>query len=152
MVQITSILLALVLSCPIGVIHAAPVNNAVDANTLLKNGQTAQELNAAFNNLTINDQCKNGEEACISGALAKCDDAGKWEAQQCPADSQCFALPNTKREGTKIQCTSEQKALSLIEASGAQGGLFGDNSTDAGNGIDSVPALSNSSDSSAVVL
>jgi hypothetical protein len=129
MVHITSVLLALVLSCPIGVIHAAPVNNTVDANTLLKNGQTAQNLNVAFNNLTINDPCQSGQEACVSGALAKCDNTGKWEAQQCPSNTQCFALPDIRSGGTKLRCTSQQRASTLIQASGAQGGVFGNNST-----------------------
>jgi len=137
MVQITSILLALVLSCPIGVIHAAPVNNTVNSDTLLKNGHTAQHLNTKFKDLSINDQCTNGQEACISGALAKCDNAGKWEAEQCPSNSQCFVLPDVRSEGSKLRCVSEQQASSLIQASGAQGGVFGDNSTDSSNSSDS---------------
>jgi len=129
MVHITSVLLALVLSCPISVIHAAPVNSTVDPDTLLKNGQTAQNLNVAFNNLTINDPCQSGQEACVSGALAKCDNAGKWEAQQCPSNTQCFALPDIRSGGTKLRCTSQDRASTLIQASGAQGGIFGNNST-----------------------
>jgi hypothetical protein len=41
-------------------VSAAPVPRAtLDAATLLKNGQTAQNLNAGFQNLTATDACKS---------------------------------------------------------------------------------------------
>lgn len=133
MVQITSILFALVLSCPISHVLAAPVNITISSDTFLQNGQAAQQLNAEFQNLTINDQCQSGQQACIAGAQATCNTGGAWEAVECPTNTECFALPNKKSNGTNLKCTSEQDALSLIQDTGAQGGIFGDNS----NGTDS---------------
>jgi len=150
MVRTTSILLAIVLSCPIGHVLAAPVNNTVDANTFLQNGETAQQLNSEFHNLTINDPCQSGTAACISGAQAQCNSNGTWEVQQCQEGTQCFALPNKKSAGTNIKCKTEQDALSLIQETGAQGGICGNNSTNSGNGtISNVPVDSGSDNNSA---
>jgi hypothetical protein len=145
MVKFASILLSL---CPLGIVLAAPVRN-LGVDTLLQNGQCAQKLNTEFKNMTINDKCKSGDKACVTGALGECNANGAWEVSQCPTNSQCFAVPNKKKEGTKLKCLSEKDALSLIQASGAQGGIFVDNSTDTGNGTDSVPADSGSSNATA---
>jgi len=148
MVKFTSILLSLVLSCPVGVVLAAPVPN-LDAKTLQQNGECAQKLNQEFKNLTIKDKCKSGDKACISGALAECDVNGAWEVSECSAGSQCFAVPNKKKEGANAKCLSEQDALSQIDASGAKGGIFAGDQTDTGNGTTSAPADSGSSNATA---
>jgi hypothetical protein len=144
MVKFTSILLSLVLSCPVGIVLAAPVPN-LDAKTLQQNGECAQKLNKEFKNMTINDKCKSGDKACISGALAECNVNGAWEASECSAGSQCFAVPNKKKEGANSKCLSEQDALSQIDASGAKGGIFAGDSTDTGNATaEASPSTNNS--------
>jgi len=96
---------------------------ALDASVLLQNGQTAQQLNAQFNNLQATDACSTGDTGCISGLSAQCSN-GTWQTQKCPGGSrQCFALPSVRSNGTFIACTSKANALSLIDATGAQGGL-----------------------------
>jgi len=148
MVKFTSILLSLVLSCPVGVVLAAPVPN-LDAKILQQNGECAQKLNNEFKNLTINDKCKSGDKACISGALAECDVNGAWEVSECSAGSQCFAVPNKKKEGANSKCLTEKDALSQIDASGAKGGIFAGDQTDTGNGTNTAPADSGSSNATA---
>ncbi|KAK7439368.1 hypothetical protein VKT23_017592 [Stygiomarasmius scandens] len=114
-------------------VHARPTEN-LSTQDLLANGQQAQQLNAAFQNLTVDDACSTGDRACISGDLAECVD-DKWQTSSCPGTQQCFALPSVKKEGViNISCTSERSALSLISATGATGGIaVASNDTQSGN-------------------
>ncbi|TFK41509.1 hypothetical protein BDQ12DRAFT_710592 [Crucibulum laeve] len=103
-------------------VHAAPT--ALDAATLLRNGQTAQQLNTQFSSLKITDACNAGEQACVEGSIATCTD-GKWDTSKgrCAKSQECFAIPSVSKEGTNLTCTSEKSALSIITASGAKGGI-----------------------------
>ncbi|KAJ7098343.1 hypothetical protein C8R44DRAFT_811395 [Mycena epipterygia] len=100
-------------------VYAAPVPRAtLDTATLLKNGQTAQNLNAQFQNLTATEACNTGDVACIGGDLASCVD-DKWKTESCPNGLSCFAVPMLSQTGVNVTCTSEKNALSMIHASGA---------------------------------
>ncbi|THU96530.1 hypothetical protein K435DRAFT_664342, partial [Dendrothele bispora CBS 962.96] len=101
-------------------VQARPTQNLSD-DDLLANGQKAQQLNAAFKNLTVDDACSTGDQACISGDLANCVD-DKWQTTSCRGSQQCFALPSVKQQGVNVACTSERSAESLISATGATGG------------------------------
>jgi hypothetical protein len=93
---------------------------SIDSNTLLQNGQAAQQLNAEFLNLKVTDPCNSaciatlllltmrqtrvyyvaGDTACISGLMAQCSN-GAWQTQKCPGGTrECFALPSVKNNGT----------------------------------------------------
>ncbi|PBK98698.1 hypothetical protein ARMGADRAFT_986617 [Armillaria gallica] len=113
---------------------------SLDASALLANGQAAQSQNVAFQNLSVNDTCSTGEVACISSEVAQCAD-NQWATSPCSGSSQCFALPSVRGNGTFLQCTSEKDATSVIDATGATGGIFGNgtdtsNSTTSGNSTD----------------
>ncbi|KAF8992961.1 hypothetical protein BDZ89DRAFT_1030534 [Hymenopellis radicata] len=112
----------------LSVAYAAP---AVDSAALEANGLAAQTQNAAFQNLTVNDTCTTGEIACIAGALAQCGN-NAWSTTDCPDASQCFSIPSIRSNGTLLQCTSEKDALSIIDATGVSGGIFG-NGTESNN-------------------
>ncbi|KAF5352183.1 hypothetical protein D9758_009225 [Tetrapyrgos nigripes] len=118
------------------IVHARPTEN-IAAQDLLANGQQAQQLNAQ--NLTLDDACSTGDKACISKDIAKCVN-DKWEiTTSCRGTQQCFALPSVKKAGVvNIACTSERTALSLIDATGATGGVAvasaGTNSTSSESG------------------
>ncbi|KAJ7484482.1 hypothetical protein FB451DRAFT_1028201, partial [Mycena latifolia] len=100
-------------------VYAAPVPRAtLDAPTLLKNGQTAQNINAQFQNMSANDSCNTGDVACIKGDLATCVD-DKWQTESCPQSLSCFAVPLVGQTGVNVTCTSERNALSTIKATGA---------------------------------
>ncbi|KAJ7636981.1 hypothetical protein FB45DRAFT_742399, partial [Roridomyces roridus] len=102
-------------------INAAPVlvsRDVLDAASLLKNGQDAQNLNAQFQNLTTADACTAGQVACINGDLANCVNT-KWQTQGCPSSLSCFAVPLVSQPGTNVTCTSEKNALSTIQSTGA---------------------------------
>ncbi|PPQ77968.1 hypothetical protein CVT26_005273 [Gymnopilus dilepis] len=107
---------------------------ALDAATLLQNGQAAQKFNAQFQNIKAGDSCQSGEAACIGNAIAKCNN-GQFDTSQglCQKTESCFALPNVRAQGTVLRCTSVNSALSLINATGATGGLTGDETEDSGN-------------------
>ncbi|KIM85672.1 hypothetical protein PILCRDRAFT_816873 [Piloderma croceum F 1598] len=113
-----------------------------DSSTLLQNGQAAQQLNAEFFNLKVTDSCNTGDTACISGLTAQCTN-GAWQTQKCPGGTrECFALPSVKNNGTFIACTSEANALSLIGATGVQGGLASNTtSTDGGDSANGSGAV-----------
>ncbi|KAH8102248.1 hypothetical protein BXZ70DRAFT_906212 [Cristinia sonorae] len=96
----------------------APIDNA----TLLQNGLDAQALNAEFLALSVNDACTSGQMACIDGGPALCQ-SGSWQVQKCSDSRECFAVPSIKERGTSLVCTSYANALSLIDASGAKGGI-----------------------------
>jgi hypothetical protein len=91
---------------------------ALDRGALLKNAQTAQALNARFQNMARTDKCNgeswrvfrpiqgltagrllDGESACIDGQRAVCVDSA-WELTRCPGSRKCFALPSIRRPGT----------------------------------------------------
>ncbi|CCM01221.1 uncharacterized protein FIBRA_03269 [Fibroporia radiculosa] len=95
---------------------------SLDAATYLKNGQDAQRLNAEFASLNANDTCLSGQRACISGSYAQCV-RGLWKTENCTASEQCYALPATVRNGTFLSCTTEAVAESIINATGAAGGI-----------------------------
>jgi len=102
-------------------VHARPTEN-LGTEDLLANGQKAQQLNAAFQNLTVDDACSStfpighfyhlfylkhrsttaGDRACISRDLAECVD-DKWQTSSCPGTQQCFALPSVKKEGVIVR-------------------------------------------------
>ncbi|SJL16103.1 uncharacterized protein ARMOST_19621 [Armillaria ostoyae] len=109
---------------------------SLDASALLANGQAAQSQNVAFQNLSVNDTCSTGEVACISGDVAQCAD-NQWATSPCSGSAQCFALPSVRGNGTFLQCTSEKDATSVIDATGATGGIFG-NGTDTSNSTTSA--------------
>ncbi|KAK7684967.1 hypothetical protein QCA50_011802 [Cerrena zonata] len=50
---------------------------------------------------------------------------GSWTKQACPDSKKCFAIPSISSPGTRVVCTSKANALSLIEATGAKGGIVG---------------------------
>ncbi|KAF9057224.1 hypothetical protein BJ165DRAFT_18050 [Panaeolus papilionaceus] len=122
-------------------VSAAP---ALAADALLKNGQQAQGLNKQFLTLKATDSCTGQQISCISGAIATCVN-GKWDVDtgRCAKSQDCFALPSVIRDGVEIMCTSEKNAKTLIDSTGAQGGITGDgDATPAGDGDE--PLTSNS--------
>lgn len=91
---------------------------ALDKDTLLKNAQTAQVLNAQFQNMSRTDKCNgksrsvfrptqgliagcssDGEFACIDTQRAVCTGSA-WESTRCPGGRKCFALPSIRGPGT----------------------------------------------------
>jgi len=104
-------------------VQSAPTGTALDAATLLANGQDAQKLNSQFlnGNISTSDSCKGAcsysshdhnppnffllfsgdETACINNAIATCVD-GRFDVSQgrCSKSQSCFALPNVKKAGT----------------------------------------------------
>ncbi|KAK0215728.1 hypothetical protein IW262DRAFT_1465444 [Armillaria fumosa] len=112
---------------------------SLDASALLANGQAAQSQNVAFQSLSVNDTCSTGEVACISSDVAQCA-GNQWATSPCSGSAQCFALPSVRGNGTFLQCTSEKDAISVIDATGATGGIFG-------NGTNTSTSTSNSTTS-----
>jgi len=108
-------------------VHSAPTA-ALDAATLLQNAQEAQQLNAQFQsaNGTTSGSCNNGDTTCVKNAIATCVN-GQFDTSngRCAATQRCFALPSVKSNGTILACTSKKSAQSLINASGATGGITG---------------------------
>ncbi|KAG7440115.1 uncharacterized protein BT62DRAFT_938317 [Guyanagaster necrorhizus] len=98
--------------------------SSLNASALLANGQAAH----------VNDTC--------STTLAQCGDNSQWTTSPCSGSAQCFALPSVRENGTFIQCTSEMDAVSIIDATGTTGGIFG---TDADTS-DSTTSSANSTD------
>jgi len=96
---------------------AGPV--ALDAATLLLNGQQALVLNCQFQSLQNGGSCTPGESACFQQQLATCVN-GTWQPLPCPSNKQCFALPSVRTNGTFIACTSPNNAASIIAATGIQ--------------------------------
>jgi len=118
-------------------VYSAPT--ALDAATLLKNGQEAQKLNAQFQTIKISDSCDGGPKtACVGNAISNCVN-NAWNATDgaCSRSQQCFAIPNVKSVGTILTCTSEKSALSIIDASGAKGGITGADTSGSTNGTSS---------------
>lgn len=107
--------IALFLFFLFAMVRSAPA--ALDQDTLLKNAQTAQALNAQFQNMSRTDTCNgepwrflrsiqgliapllDGESACIDGQRAICA-CSAWELTRCPGSRKCFALPSIRRPGT----------------------------------------------------
>ncbi|KAA1475559.1 hypothetical protein DENSPDRAFT_883653 [Dentipellis sp. KUC8613] len=90
----------------------------------LQNGKDAQKLNASFKSLSASSSCTSGQEACIDGSFAQCDN-GKFVVTQCGAGTTCIALPLVNKAGTSIACTTNADATARIAATGATGGLTG---------------------------
>ncbi|KAF5318547.1 hypothetical protein D9619_010853 [Psilocybe cf. subviscida] len=114
---------ALLLIAAAQLVLGAPTTGKIDQATLLKNGQTAVSLNAQWKNIAATDACDGPQMACVKNSIATCTNK-KWDVStgRCAEGHQCFALPDTRKEGIAITCTSEKNALSLIESTGATGG------------------------------
>ncbi|KAJ7054410.1 hypothetical protein C8F01DRAFT_1323893 [Mycena amicta] len=100
---------------------AVPVPRAkLDTATLLKNGRTAQNLNAQYQNTSASDACTCAWKICIAvnNALASCVDS-KWQLKQCVDSLSCFAVPSLTASGVNVTCTSERNTLSAIKSTGA---------------------------------
>ncbi|OBZ77751.1 hypothetical protein A0H81_02602 [Grifola frondosa] len=106
-------------------VSAMPVAS-LNSSTFLQNGQDAQKLNAEFASLNASDP--SGDLACIGRSIARCVNS-TWETKQCPSSQQCFALPSVREQGITLSCTSEATALSIMNATGATGGLASNTST-----------------------
>ncbi|KAI0747060.1 hypothetical protein C8Q80DRAFT_1256709 [Daedaleopsis nitida] len=113
------------------VAFCAPAGS-LDADVFLQNGKDAQALNAEFATLKASDTCDDGEMACIKDSIAHCANA-TWKLEACPKTLSCFALPSVREEGTVISCTSNATALSVINASGATGGIAANSTTNSVN-------------------
>jgi len=122
-----------------------PLSARQDKPFSLENGKEAQQRNFNFANLTAGDACSVGEDACIDGAVALCDQ-GKFVTVTC-GSLQCFALPLVNKPGTVVTCATEQEAAARIAATGATGGIAVDNNIDLKQGApnSSTAAVSNSS-------
>ncbi|KII91262.1 hypothetical protein PLICRDRAFT_89592 [Plicaturopsis crispa FD-325 SS-3] len=129
-------------------VRAAPTT-ALDAATLLQNGQAAQALNAQFQSLKATDPCNSGETACISASVAQCSKNGTWALQDCRKGLHCFALPSVRNNGTTLSCTSEKSASSLIAATGAQGNATSSSGTTTENNGTTVTVTATASASAA---
>jgi len=105
-----------------------PLSVRQDKPFTLQNGKEAQQRNFNFANLTAGSPCNLGEDACIDGAVALCDN-GKFAPVSC-GTLQCFALPLVNKPGTVVTCTTEQEATARIAATGATGGISVDNKID----------------------
>ncbi|ESK94896.1 carbohydrate-binding module family 19 protein [Moniliophthora roreri MCA 2997] len=94
---------------------------ALDAGFLQSNGQQAQEMNLAYQSLTVEDKCSAGQTACIDGAVAQCTSSGKWNLSVCPKEEErCFALPSLKQSGVvTATCTTEKTAMRIMQSCGA---------------------------------
>lgn len=66
----------------------------------------------------------DGDQACLDGGFAQCV-GGSFVVNQCAGGTQCFALPLVNKAGTSLACTTQDDALSRIQATGAQGGIDG---------------------------
>lgn len=64
-----------------------------------QNGLDAKALNDEFPNISADDACTDGEQACVEGGFAQCV-GGAWSIQQCSGGNQCFALPLVNKAGT----------------------------------------------------
>ncbi|KIM42152.1 hypothetical protein M413DRAFT_444619 [Hebeloma cylindrosporum] len=133
-------------------VQSAPTA-ALDAATLLKNGQEAQNLNAQFKTIKLSDACGGTglTAACVGNAISNCVN-NAWNSTNgaCSKSQQCFAIPNVQSNGTTLTCTSEKNALSVINASGAKGGIAGADASGSTNGTDSSSSSDPSSSSTAV--
>ncbi|KAI0765261.1 hypothetical protein C8Q74DRAFT_1040174 [Fomes fomentarius] len=106
----------------LGQISRCAPAGSLDADVFLQNGKDAQALNAEFQTLKASDACDDGQMACIKDSIAHCANA-TWQLDACPKTLSCFALPSVREQGTIISCTSNATALSVINASGATGGI-----------------------------
>ncbi|KIJ99071.1 hypothetical protein K443DRAFT_680224 [Laccaria amethystina LaAM-08-1] len=127
-------------------VRSAPA--ALDAATLLQNGQEAQKLNSIFHNLTATDPCNAGEVACVENSIATCTN-GTWDTSKggCAKTQNCFAIPSVRAAGVLLTCTSEASAASVIAATGATGGIFGTdtNGTTCNSNSNPIPITGTSS-------
>lgn len=85
-----------------------------------QNGLDAIALNNKFKNLKANSACKSGDNACIGGKFAQCDN-GKFVITACPAGTTCAALPLVNKPGTSIACDTKADIDARIAATGAKG-------------------------------
>ncbi|KJA26807.1 hypothetical protein HYPSUDRAFT_84223 [Hypholoma sublateritium FD-334 SS-4] len=131
---------------------------AVTNATLLQSAQEAQALNAQFLTLTTSSPCGNLTAACVANAISNCENDA-WVAPKgaCSQGTFCFATPNLRGAGTILQCTSNKTASSIIEASGASGGITGLDTTDTSansstsSSTSATPTASDASDSQVTV-
>jgi len=133
-------------------VHSMPTA-ASDPATLLKNGQEAQQLNALFQTIKISDPCDGGPTtACVGNAISNCVN-NTWDTTNgvCSESQQCFAIPNVRSNGTTLTCTSEKSALSIIDASGANGGITGADASGSTNGTNSSASSSSSTTQSSAI-
>jgi len=132
-------------------VQSAPTP-ALDVATLLKNGQEAQKLNAQFQTIKLSDACGGTglTTACVGNAISNCVN-NAWDSTNgtCSKSQQCFAIPNVQSDGTILSCTSEKSALSIINATGAKGGIAGADASGSTDARD-PPTSSNPSSSSSV--
>ncbi|KAF9566525.1 hypothetical protein CPC08DRAFT_758861 [Agrocybe pediades] len=132
----------------VSLVQSAPTGAALDAATLLANGQAAQKLNSQFLTSKPSDSCQDDQIACIDNSIATCVN-GQFDASKgkCSKSQTCFALPNVREVGTFLTCTSAKSALSLIEATGATGGITGsDNASSSQNSTESTESTTVLSD------
>ncbi|KAL0953726.1 hypothetical protein HGRIS_004916 [Hohenbuehelia grisea] len=116
---------------------ATPGNGSDSTDGIqLQNGKDAQALNAKFAGLAADSECEGQEQACILGSFAQCA-GGKFVPTPCPPTLSCFALPLVNKKGTSISCTKAGEAADRISASGATGGITGEESA---QGASSSPA------------
>ncbi|KAH9941097.1 uncharacterized protein BXZ73DRAFT_88293 [Epithele typhae] len=102
---------------------SAPTGASLDPAVFLQNGQDAQALNTEYLSLNSTDTCKDGQLACIDNSIAHCANS-TWSLEPCSKSLSCFAMPSLKESGVVVSCTTNATAASIIEASGATGGVF----------------------------
>lgn len=131
-------------------VESAPTA-ALDVATLLKNGQDAQKLNAQFQTIKLSDTCDATglTTACVGNAISNCVN-NAWDSTNgaCSKSQQCFAIPSVQSNGTILTCTSEKSALSIINATGAKGGIAGDGASGSTDGT--APPTSSGGDFTSV--
>ncbi|KAH9481607.1 hypothetical protein JR316_0006134 [Psilocybe cubensis] len=93
-----------------------------------QNALAAQQQNAGFANLNVDDACQNGEQACISGFFVLCA-SEKWQVFSCGPPKSCFALPKQGVNGTGILCVTESVAKDIFADAGVTGGITGSDPT-----------------------
>lgn len=103
---------------------------------LLENGKATQKLNAKFVTLTADAPCQDGEQGCIKGSFAICDH-GKYAVIPCGGNLTCFAMPLVLKSGTSLGCVTREIAASRIAATGATGGVEGDDNNESTNNVTS---------------
>ena len=120
-----------VLGSLITLVRSAPTA-ALDAATLLQNGQEAQQLNSIFQNLTATDPCSGkativarkfslsnkiaGQVACVQNSISTCAN-GTWDTSKgrCANTQNCFAIPSVRAGGVVSLATEKfEKPLTPV--------------------------------------
>jgi hypothetical protein len=78
-----------------------------------QNAKDAIALTNKFKKLTKDSPCKSGENACIKGIFAKCDQ-GKYVLMPCDPILECKVLPLVNSRGTSITCDTSEDAANRI--------------------------------------